>query len=127
MVKVLIVDDEESILCLLSAIVGTMPECVVLSARTGQEAIETVRLERPDIILLDNIMPGMSGIEVCRSIKTDPELLKTRILMLSCQGQNFDWEKAREFGASGYLSKPFDTTAVLEKIKELAYRPGTAN
>jgi two-component system alkaline phosphatase synthesis response regulator PhoP len=119
MVKVLIVDDEEPILSLLSAIVSSMPEYTIVRARNGQEALNTAKEEMPDIILLDNIMPGMNGLEVCRSIKSDPLLAHARILILSCQGQNFDWHLARELGAEGYITKPFDTTALINKVKEL--------
>ena len=119
MVKVLIVDDEEPILSLLSAIVSSMPEYTIVLARDGQEAIDTAIVEKPDIMLLDNRMQGMSGLEVCRAIKSNPLLAHTRILMLSCQGQNFDWQLAKELGAEGYLTKPFDTTVLMDKVKEL--------
>ncbi len=119
MTKVLIVDDEESILALLSVIMGSMPEYTIVRAKDAQEGIQTARVERPDIILLDHRMPGMSGTEACRLIKSDASLAKTRILMLSCQGQNFDWQKAHENGADGFITKPFDTTVLLDKITEL--------
>ncbi|MDO8577833.1 MAG: response regulator, partial [Dehalococcoidales bacterium] len=64
-------------------------------------------------------MPGMSGLEVCQSIKSDPMLAPTRILMLSCQGHNFDWQLAQELGADAYITKPFDTAVLIDKIKEL--------
>lgn len=119
MVKVLIVDDEDPILFLLSAIVSSMPEYTIVQARNGQEALQTVQVEKPDIILLDNKMPGMSGLEVCKSIKSDPMLARTRILILSCQGQNFDWQLAQEMGADAYITKPFDTGVLIDKVKEL--------
>ena len=119
MVKVLIVDDEDTILSLLSAIVSSMPEVTIIRARDGQEAIATAHKENPDLMLLDNKMPGISGLEVCRSIKADPALAHIRILMLSCQGQNFNWQLAQDLGAAAYITKPFDTTALLDKVKEL--------
>ena len=119
MAKILIVDDEESILSLLSAVVGSLTDCVILQARGGQEAIEVAKMEKPDVIVLDNRMPGMSGLEVCGWIKAQPDLADTKILMLSCQGQNFDWPLAQQLGASDYLSKPFDTEVVMQKVKSL--------
>ncbi len=119
MVKVLIVDDEEPILFLLSAIVSSMPDYTIMRAHDGPEAIETAKAEKPDIMLLDNRMPGMSGLEVCRSIKSEPSLGHTRILMLSCQGQNFDWELAQRLGAEAYIAKPFDTETLIDKVKAL--------
>ncbi len=119
MVKVLIVDDEEPILSLLSVIISSMPEYTIVLARDGQEAIDTARVEKPDIMLLDNRMPGMSGLEVCQSIKSDPLLAQTRILMLSCQGHNFDWKLAQKLGAEAYITKPFDTAVLIDKVKEM--------
>lgn len=120
MVKVLIVDDEEPIISLLSAIFSSMPEYNLVFARDGQAAIDTAQVEKPDIMILDNRMPGMSGLEVCRAIKSNPLLAHTRILMLSCQGQNFDWQLAQELGAECYITKPFDTVVLVDKIKEMA-------
>ena len=119
MKKVLIVDDEEPILALLSVIVSSIPGCTIIRAVDGKGAIDLVQAERPDLMLLDNKLPGMSGLEVCRSIKSDPDLSSTKVLILSCQGQNFDWQTAREYGAESYLTKPFDTTALIEKIQAL--------
>jgi two-component system cell cycle response regulator len=122
MVKVLIVDDDEPILFLLSAIVSSMPDITVVQAHDGTEAIEMAKVEKPDIMLLDNRMPGMNGFEVCRSIKSDPLLEHTRILMLSCQGHNFDWELAQQLGAEAYLTKPFETEVLIAKVKEMTKR-----
>jgi len=119
MVKVLIVDDEEPILSLLSAIVSSMGGYTIVRARNGQEALKVAKVEMPDIVLLDNIMPGMNGLEVCRLIKSDPLLAHARILILSCQGQNFDWHLARELGAAGYITKPFDNAVLMDQVKEL--------
>lgn len=120
MKKVLIVDDEESILGLLTVVVGSIPDYTIIRARDGQEAIDTAKIEKPDIILLDNRLPRMSGLDACRLIKSDPNLPGIKIIMLSCQGQNFDWEKAREFGADAYLTKPFDVQVLTDKLEELA-------
>ncbi len=120
MKKILIVDDEEPILVLLSTIVSdSFPDVTILSAGNANEAIKTAQAEKPDIILLDNRMPGMTGIEACPLIKSDAGLANTKILMLSCQGQNFDWQKALAAGADAFITKPFDPTALIDKINEL--------
>ncbi len=120
MKKILIVDDEEPILVLLSTIVNdSFPDVTILSAGDARKAIAAAKSEKPDIILLDNRMPGMSGIEACSLIKSDRELAQTKILMLSCQGQNFDWQKALAAGADAFITKPFDPTALIDKINEL--------
>ena len=117
--KMLIVDDEESILTLLSAIFSHIDDYTILCARDGEEALKVVRADNPDIILLDNRLPGISGLDVCGKVKSDPATSHAKILILSCQGQNFDWQKARELGADGYISKPFNSTALVDKVAEL--------
>ncbi len=119
MKKILIVEDEDSIRALLSTILGNHEDYSVFCARDGEEGIKAARENNPDMILLDNRMPGISGLEVCGLLKSAPATSHIKVLILSCQGQNFDWQKAREMGADGYLTKPFSSTAVLlEKVEE---------
>lgn len=124
MTKILIVDDEESIRVLLSIVLAGMPEYSVLQAKDGPEAIAMAEAEKPDVIVLDNKMPGMSGLEACRRIKSRADSKKTKIIILSCQGKNFDWEQAKTSGADDFLTKPFDTLALMEKLRELAVKRG---
>lgn len=122
--KILIVEDEDSIRLLLSTILGNLEGYRIICARDGEEGLRLVRSDNPDVILLDNRLPGISGFEVCSSIKADPATSHTKVLMLSCQGQNFDWQRAREMGADGYITKPFNSTALVEKVEELAGNKG---
>lgn len=117
--KMLIVDDEAPILTLLSTIFGHTDDYTILRARDGEEALKAARADNPDIILLDNRLPGISGLEVCGIVKSDPAMSHIKVLILSCQGQNFDWQKAREIGADGYITKPFSTNVLVEKVAEL--------
>ncbi|MDO8715478.1 MAG: response regulator [Dehalococcoidales bacterium] len=117
--KMLIVDDEESILTLLATIFGHTDDYTILCARDGEEALKVARADNPDIILLDNRLPGISGLEVCGTVKSDPTMSHIKVLILSCQGQNFDWQKAREMGADSYITKPFSSTALVKKVAEL--------
>ena len=117
--KMLIVDDEESILTLLSTIFGHTGDYTILCARDGEEALKVARADNPDIILLDNRLPGISGLEVCGKVKSDPTMSHIKVLILSCQGQNFDWQKARELGADSYITKPFSSSLLVEKVAEL--------
>jgi len=116
--KILIVEDEEDILELLSAIF-IFEEYEVLCARDGKEALKIARVDSPDIILLDIWLPKVNGYDVCRSIKSDPAMSHTKVLMLSGMVQNSDQMKAQEAGADGYTAKPFSSTELLEKVERL--------
>lgn len=116
--KILIVEDEESIRMLISTILGNMDDCIITCASDGEEGMRVAREGNPDVILLDNRLPGISGLEVCGSLKLDPAMSRTKIVILSCQGQNFDWQKAKEMGADGYITKPFSPTFLVEKVAE---------
>jgi DNA-binding response OmpR family regulator len=117
--KILIVEDEEDILGLLDAIFGDFTHYETLYATDGREALKITRVNDPDIILLDIQLPELSGYEVCRLVKSDPTLSHIKILILSGMTQNSDFLKAREVGADDYLSKPFNSTILLEKVEEL--------
>jgi DNA-binding response OmpR family regulator len=117
--KILIVEDEEDIIELLSAIFDDPGGYEVLCARDGEEAFRIAQLNNPDIILLDVILPKLNGYQVCKLIKSDPAMSHTKIIMLSGMVQNSDRRKAREAGADGYITKPFSSTALVEKVEEL--------
>jgi len=115
---VLIVDDEPHIRMLLEQ---TLDELVdegveVLLATNGGEALESIRSERPDLVLLDVMMPVMNGFEVCKTVKSDPELRATYVIMLTAKGQELDRATGEEVGADVYMTKPFDPDDVLERV-----------
>ena len=115
---VLIVDDEPHIRMLLEQ---TLDELVdegvdVLMATNGGEALESIRSERPDLVLLDVMMPVMNGFEVCKTVKSDPELSATYVIMLTAKGQELDRATGEEVGADVYMTKPFDPDDVLERV-----------
>lgn len=117
--KILIVEDEEDILELLSAIFEEFGDYGVLRARDGEEALRIARVDNPDIILLDIQLPKLNGYEVCKSVKSDPAMSPTKVLMLSGMAQNSDWQKAQEAGADGYITKPFSSIELVEKVEGL--------
>lgn len=119
MKKILIVEDEENILELLSAIFGDLGDYRIHCARDGEEALRIARLDNPDIILLDILLPKINGHEVCKSVKSDPAMSHTKILMLSGMAQNSDRRKAQEVGADAFIAKPFNSIALVEKVEEL--------
>jgi two-component system alkaline phosphatase synthesis response regulator PhoP len=114
--KILIVDDEVHIRTLLLQILEDFQKAGIklLVAGEGNEAWRKVRTERPDLIILDVMMPGLSGYEVCERIKADPNLANTHVLVLTAKGQAADREQSFESGADEYVTKPFD---IIELIK----------
>ncbi len=115
--KILIVDDEAHIRLLLEQTLDALVDAGVeiLTANNGGTALETIRRERPDLVLLDVMMPVMNGFDVCKTVKGDPELSKTFIMMLTAKGQELDRVTGAEVGADLYLTKPFDPDDVLAR------------
>ncbi|HPN55715.1 MAG TPA: response regulator [Candidatus Omnitrophota bacterium] len=91
----------------------------VVTAKDGQEAVAQTRLERPDLVLLDVILPDIDGCRVCRLLKADPELKRIPVLMCSVRGGDDDARRGYEAGADAYLPKSGSPELLLRKIKEL--------
>jgi len=117
--KVLIAEDQPDSRRLLADILTRFHPFGVetIVAHNGTEALEMARKERPDLILLDIMMPGMNGFEVCRSVKSDPELASAYIIMVSAKIQPEDRKEAAMAGADEYLTKPYDVNAVIERVQ----------
>ncbi|MFG0329355.1 MAG: response regulator [Phycisphaerales bacterium] len=116
--RVLIVDDNPQNVELLEAYLEALP-CETLVARDGVEAIEKVEREKPDIILLDIMMPRMSGYEVCQKIKSDPATRDIPVLMVTALNEVGDVERGVEAGADDFLSKPFHKLEFLTRVRSL--------
>jgi DNA-binding response OmpR family regulator len=95
----------------------------VLVARDGQEAIDTLRRERPALVLLDVMMPKKSGHEVCAELRADESLRDIRVLMLSAKGRDTDVDKGLGVGADAYMTKPFSTKELAAKVAEMLGSP----
>ncbi|MDD5772042.1 MAG: response regulator [bacterium] len=118
MKKILVVDDET----MIREMVKTRLEAnnyEVITAGDGQEALEKVRRENPDLILLDLMLPKVNGYKVCRMLKFDDKYKKIPIIMLTARTAEDDIKAGKEVGADLYLTKPFDSKILLEKIEEL--------
>lgn len=111
----LIVDDQLTDLRVLSTAVRDLAEVYV--ARRGQEALEIARQCRPDVVLLDIEMPGMSGFEICRALKSDPELLDAAVIFVSSHAQTDDELRALECGAVDFIQKPLNIPIARAHIK----------
>jgi two-component system alkaline phosphatase synthesis response regulator PhoP len=120
---ILVVDDEPNIVRQLSFVLAR-EQLRVIVASDGEEALRTVRDQRPRVVLLDVMLPLMNGYEVCAAIKDDPELCDTYVALLSAKGQDSDREKGIEMGADEYIVKPFNPVDIARRVKELIERDG---
>jgi two-component system, OmpR family, alkaline phosphatase synthesis response regulator PhoP len=116
--KILIVDDNENIREALSYLLEDEGYKLWI-AKDGVEALREVKNIRPDIMILDIMMPELNGYDVCRIIKNDPELKKTYVIMLTGKGLVAEQERGKEAGADEYIVKPFNPMEILAKIKGL--------
>ena len=116
--KVLIVDDEPNIVISLEFLMKKEGYEVTV-ARDGQEAVERIQADRPDLVVLDVMMPKMNGFEVCETIRKDPGLNDIRILMLTAKGREAEVSKGLSLGADAYMPKPFSTHELVDKAKGL--------
>jgi len=114
--RVLIVEDEPHIVLSLEFLLERAGY-ETASTADGEEGLALIRRLRPDVVLLDVMMPGRNGYEVCRAVKLDPELRGIPIVMLSAKGQEVEVVKGLELGASAYITKPFGNAEVLEAIR----------
>jgi DNA-binding response OmpR family regulator len=116
--KILIADDNEQIRESLASILEDEGYAMWI-AKDGAEALRKAREIAPDILILDVTMPEMSGYEVCQAIKSDPDLKKTFVLMLSAKGQATEQERGKEAGADEYFVKPFSPSEIVARIKNV--------
>ena len=89
----------------------------VVLARTGDEALEAIRREKPALVLLDVMMPGKSGLEVCQAVRADESLAGVKILMLTAKGRDTDIAQGRGVGADDYMTKPFSTKELAARVR----------
>ena len=116
--KILIADDEPNIVISLEYLLKREGYQVVV-ARDGQEALDAIARELPDLVLLDVMMPRKTGLEVCQAVRTDPRLNGVRILMLTAKGRDTEVAKGLALGADAYMTKPFSTRELVDKVRNL--------
>ena len=119
--KVLIVDDEQYIRQLVSSALGG--DYTVVEASNGEEAINITRQLKPDLILMDILMPKLDGYTACHEIKRDEATGAIPVVMITGVGYELNKELAEELGADGYITKPFDLQELMDKVKW--YEPAT--
>ena len=116
---ILIVDDNRQNLELLEVYLEELSGVTISTAADGIDAMAKIAEERPDLILLDIMMPRMSGFEVCKQIKGSPKTRDIMIVMVTALNETGDIERATECGADDYLSKPIDRKALVDLVKTL--------
>ena len=117
--RVLIVDDNQQNLELLAAYMEEVPNVTTVLASNGREALAQVATNAPDLILLDVMMPKLSGFEVCRQLKADPETRDIQIIMVTALNELGDHERARDCGTDDFLTKPVDRVELAARVKNL--------
>jgi len=116
--KILIVDDEPNIVIPLQFLME-QNGYRALVAQSGEEALEMISKEKPDLVLLDIMLPGVDGFEVCEIIRLNPEWRHTRVIFLTAKGRDVDIAKGMVLGADEYITKPFSNQQIIEAVKKL--------
>lgn len=115
--KILAADDEPHILRVVKDKLANAG-FTVFTAVNGEEALQTAQREKPDLILLDVMMPKMNGFDVCRALRADPAFAAVPILLLTARGQEVDRKMGLEAGATEYITKPFSPRQLLQTVQE---------
>ena len=118
----LIVDDEDGVRSLVRMTLDS-DNYKILEASDGSEALTVARESHPDLVLLDVMLPDLSGIEICRELKRDPAMGSTSIVMLTAKAQQTDLGEAEDAGADGYFTKPFSPIALMQKVESILGPP----
>jgi DNA-binding response OmpR family regulator len=116
--KILVVDDEIYIVHILDFSLG-MEGYQVITALDGEQGLEKAHSERPDLIVLDIMMPKLDGYETCKALKADPATKGIPVILLSAKGRNMDQKIGFEVGADDYITKPFSPRKLVERINAI--------
>ena len=115
---VLIIDDEKDLVDMIKLRLEAAGYKIII-AYDGQEGLNKARKEKPNLIILDLMLPRIDGYKVCRMLKFDEKYKKIPIIMFTARAQESDMKMGEEVGADGYITKPFDPKVLLSKVEEL--------
>lgn len=118
MTKVLVVDDEPNILLSLEFLME-QAGFTVSTAEDGESALEQISQIEPDLVLLDISLPGISGFDVLEQLRKDSRFVRLPVIMLTAHGREVEREKGMALGADDYITKPFSTQALVQKVRTL--------
>lgn len=116
--KILIVDDEPNIVVPLEFLMKQSGYEVAI-ARNGKEVLDSVVASRPDLILLDIMLPDINGFEICHTLRTSYDMQEVKIILLTAKSRDSDINKGMAMGADAYIIKPFSTKDLVKKINEM--------
>ena len=119
--RILIVDDEPNIRLLVGSMLSQ--DYIVSEAADGKQGVELAKARKPDLILMDIMMPKMDGYAACSVLKADPETKATPVVMLTGVGHELNKKLAKQVGADGYITKPFSRMELLEAVTHLLTKP----
>ena len=122
LVKIIVVEDDATIRTVLEMALFGAGFVHVSSCGRGDEGLEAIKREKPDLVLLDLMLPGLDGFTVCRRIRETPALAMVRVIMLTARTQNEDIVRGLECGADDYVTKPFDRAVLLARIHAVLRR-----
>ncbi len=120
---IIAIEDDETIRTLLQMLLRNAGFTSVRTAERGDTGLDLVRRHKPDLVLLDLMLPGVDGLTICRRIRETPELAQTRILMLTAKSEDADVVRGLELGADDYVTKPFSRSVLLARIQAVLRRP----
>lgn len=117
--KVILIIEDQSDIRKLIRMTLELGDSEIHEAENGESGWHMVKALRPDLVLLDVMMPKKSGFEVCQEIRSDPEMAGVRILMLTAKGRDTEVAKGLALGADAYMTKPFSTRELVDKVRNL--------
>ncbi len=120
--RVLVVEDDRSIQMVLEFVLSRAAKCQVLVASEGRQGLAMIQEHKPDLVLLDLMLPNMDGFEICEHAKADESTRHIPIIFLTAQPQPASVAKAMALGAAGYIVKPFDPIRIIDQINEALAR-----
>lgn len=121
MPKILIADDEPHIRLLLEQTLEEFDDegVKLIIVSNGEDALEAIKTEKPELVFLDVMMPKMNGFDVCHAVKNDLGMKDVYVVILTAKGQEFDKQRGSEVGADIYMTKPFNPDEIVEKAREV--------
>lgn len=120
--EILVVEDEDNIAIALNYLL-TREGYAQTRLATGAGAVEMIRERKPDLVLLDVMLPEVSGYEICQSVRADPGCNDVRILMMTARGSAMERRKGLAMGADGFISKPFELKELREEVRKFLSAP----
>lgn len=116
--KILLVDDSSTVILMEKMILSRGPYDLVV-ANDGQEGVEAARREKPDLVLMDVMMPRLNGFDACRQLRADPATARIPVILVTTHGEQESVKAGREAGCTDYVTKPIDGAKLLSRVREL--------